>query len=303
MRVGERAFAILASGWRNGAAGAGPDAAGGTTVGTKQGRYLFDHSWEREGERLAGIQAMFDPGTHHVLTTLGLTEGWRCWEAGAGAGSIACWLAEQVGPDGSVLATDISTALLERKPVPTNLEVRRHDVVADPPPAAGFDLVHCRLVLEHLPGRLEALANMAGALAPGGLLVVEDMDWRSAGAVSRDGLALSVLLRAARAVMTAHGYDARFGRRLPAHLSRLGLADVGGEGRVLALVGDSPLARQALPTLERMRSLVLDSEVVGRVPGLARLATVPLSKVEGLLADPSFAFVAPILMAAWGRKP
>jgi hypothetical protein len=38
-------------------------------------RYFFDNSEAGEGERLAGIQAAFDPGTFRHLADLGVGEG------------------------------------------------------------------------------------------------------------------------------------------------------------------------------------------------------------------------------------
>jgi SAM-dependent methyltransferase len=49
------------------------------------------------------------------------------------------------------------------------LEIRRHDVIHDPPPAETFDLVHARLVLVHLTDRAAALRVMIDALRPGGV--------------------------------------------------------------------------------------------------------------------------------------
>ena len=60
---------------------------------TTEGRYLFSHSWEREGERLTALAAAFDPITRHHLLARGLTGGWRCLEVGAGTGTVARWLA------------------------------------------------------------------------------------------------------------------------------------------------------------------------------------------------------------------
>src|SRR5438477_229199 len=93
--------------------------------------------------------------------------------AGAGGGSIALWLAEQVGPSGSVLATDIDTRFLEGLARP-NLAIRRHDIATDALPEAAFDLVHARFVLVHVPQRDTALQRMVRALKPGGWLVVEE---------------------------------------------------------------------------------------------------------------------------------
>ena len=94
--------------------------------------------------------------------------GWRCLEVGAGAGSIVRWLSDAVGPTGQVLATDIDTRLLEGV-VATNVEIRVHDLLADRWDLAGFDLVHVRAVLHHLPGRqARVIARLISTLHPGG---------------------------------------------------------------------------------------------------------------------------------------
>jgi hypothetical protein len=44
-------------------------------------RYGFEHE---KPERLAGIEATWDPGTRALLDSLGVGSGWSCLEAGAG---------------------------------------------------------------------------------------------------------------------------------------------------------------------------------------------------------------------------
>jgi ubiquinone/menaquinone biosynthesis C-methylase UbiE len=118
--------------------------------------YLLSNAWEREEERLADLEASWDPGTIGLLEDIGVGPGWRCLEAGAGHGSIARWLARRVGPDGRVVATDIDTRFLEGIDEPS-LEVRRHDLVNDALEEESFDLVHTRLLLEHLSERDQAM--------------------------------------------------------------------------------------------------------------------------------------------------
>jgi SAM-dependent methyltransferase len=273
--------------------------------------YLFTHDWAGEEERLGGLSAFYDPGTRRHLDSVGVGAGWRCLEVGAGAGSIACWLAARVGPAGKVVATDLDTGLLERLAVP-NLEVRRHDIVTDDLPEGAFDLVHARLVLEHLAGRDRALRRMAGALAPGGWLVVEDLDWVSVTAVAgRGGSALRRLVRAARPLMRLAGYDPSFGRRLPVEMARLGLVEVRAEGVVPALRGGEDGLDWARLSIVRMREVIrsldgsggpaarLGASAARRFPGLWERS---LDGVDRLLDDPSFFALGPTMMTAFGRR-
>jgi SAM-dependent methyltransferase len=277
-----------------------------------EGRYLFPHTWEGEGDRLAGIAAAFDPITIRHLAGRGVGDGWRCLEVGAGTGTIARWLSAQVGPKGRVLATDISLTLMDGLEE-ENLELRRHDILNDPLPDEEFDLIHCRLVLEHLPGRLDALARMAGALAPGGWLVVEDMTFGTECAAGRRGaVTIGGLLRGLLVLMRRNGYDGAFGRRLPIHLARLGLSEIGAEGTQLVLIGGSPSVGWARPTLGRIRDLLVDAESdawpapVRKVTGLPAVRKVIEGRLDGLddlLADPEFVYLAPTFVSAWARRP
>jgi SAM-dependent methyltransferase len=279
-----------------------------------EGQYLFTHSWEGEGDRLMALASAFDPITRRHLTALGVGDGWRCLEVGAGTGTIAAWLAEQVGPKGHVLATDVSLALMEQRGLEAgNLELRRHDILSDALPEGEFDLIHSRLVLEHLPGRLDALANMVRALAPGGWLVLEEMTFGTQKAGGRRGaLILGGVVSALKLVLARNGWDGTFGRRLPIHFTRLGLTEVGAEGTQLVLIGGTPSVEWAKPTFGRLRHLLFDDAGVlpppvekafTTVPALRQLAERRLERLERLLADPEFVYLAPTLISAWGRRP
>lgn len=131
----------------------------------------------RRRERLARLATVLDPFTHRRLTEAGIRPGARCLEIGAGSGSVAAWMAEQAGPSGRVVATDIDISGLGGHPGVTVIE---HDIATDPlrPLAgdAGFDLVHARLVLSRVAGRWALIGRLAELLAPGGAVVVEEFD-------------------------------------------------------------------------------------------------------------------------------
>ncbi|HET8806099.1 MAG TPA: hypothetical protein VFM47_06500, partial [Gaiellales bacterium] len=81
-----------------------------------------------EDERLDLLEQIYDPVTRRRRSFV--QPGWRCLEVGAGRGSMAVWMAEQVGPSGQVVATDIDTRYLASLDVP-NLEVIRHSILED----------------------------------------------------------------------------------------------------------------------------------------------------------------------------
>ena len=194
--------------------------------------YLFDQAWRQEHDRLHALEALFDDASAHHLARLGVGPGWRCLEVGAGAGGVARWLADRVGPSGQVLATDLDPRFLDGHGR-ANLQVRQHDILTDPLPDTLFDLAHARAVLEHTPHREQALARMV-CRAPRWWVVVEDVDFGEAmaSALARylhphgHGSGYQRLMRSFEALFAAIGADASFGTQLPQALLDAGLEQI-----------------------------------------------------------------------------
>jgi SAM-dependent methyltransferase len=222
--------------------------------------YLYPHTWEREHDRLAAIEHLWDPGTIAGLERCRIGPGWRCLEAGAGSGSIARWLAHRVGPDGFVLATDLDTRSLDAGGHP-NLEVRRHDITAEELPAQAFDLVHARLLLKHLPDRARVLARMVRTLRPGGWLVAEDTDWSSAG-VEPPHAVFAEALAALRVLTEATGGVPDYGRALPEALAAAGLVEVDSARTAHRLRCGTPEVEFFRLTLEQVRERMVARRLI-----------------------------------------
>ncbi|MPY93072.1 MAG: methyltransferase domain-containing protein [Acidimicrobiia bacterium] len=256
---------------------------------TRTGTYALDQEWPEERRRLAGMQELWDPGTKTVIESLGIRPGWRCLEVGAGGGSIAAWLAERVGPGGEVLATDVSTRHLDALQL-ANLEVREHDILGDPLPDAHFDLVHARLVAEHLGRR--SLERMVGPLRPGGWLVLEDCDWGAACSYPDDRGQRAV--DAANRLLSRSGLDPHYGRALVHELTRAGLEDVSADGRVRVYRGGSLASGWMRLTLESLAAALVES---------GELTRQELELAWADLDDPGSVFLSASMIAARGRRP
>jgi ubiquinone/menaquinone biosynthesis C-methylase UbiE len=133
--------------------------------------YSFNNDDPQAVDRHQYLGEMLDEHTFARLSSLGSLTGRRCLELGAGGGSVASWLAEQVGPTGQVVATDLNPRYL---PTDAGYSVLRHDLRTDPVPDGPWDVIHARLVLMHIPERREILKGLAAALAPDGSLVLEE---------------------------------------------------------------------------------------------------------------------------------
>ena len=266
------------------------------TGGNDVAGYILDQRWERESERLDALERCCDPLTVTQLERTGVAPGWRCLEVGAGHGSIARWLAAQVGVHGAVLAIDLDTTLLEPHRGP-RLEVRRLDILSDPLPAEAFDLIHARHVLGHLSDRAGALHRLAGALRPRGWMVIEDFDygWLELGewpcAPADHGAMLARVWGAAIEAMRAGSYDGAWARRLPAAMRAAGLDAVAGEVR--ALVDDRAFADCMRLSVLRLREQVLAQGV----------PAAEIDRCSEVLIDPGTCVVAAPLVSVRGRRP
>ncbi|MFG1647182.1 methyltransferase domain-containing protein [Amycolatopsis sp. NPDC049252] len=259
-------------------------------------RYLLDNRSPEAGERFAALAELFDPWTFRHLDDLGLGEGWRCWEVGAGGVSVPRGLAERVGTSGRVLATDIDVSWAGPAAGGV-LEVRRHDVLRDPPPAETFDLVHARLVLVHLKDRAAAMRVMVDALAPGGRLVIEDADPALQPLACPDergpAEALANRLRTRmRTLMAERGADLAYGRTLPRLLRESDLTDVRAEAYF-------PVASRACAVLEaatvrHVRDQLLAADLATPEEIGTHLANLARGDLDLMLAP---------MITAWGRKP
>lgn len=253
--------------------------------------YVYDPEFAEERARLAGMEALWDPGTFALLDELGVAPGMSCLELGAGAGSVAAWLAERVGPTGHVVAADPDTRYVE--PLADDvLEVRRLDLRTDPLPEAAYDVVHARLLLEHLADRHEILPRMAAALKPGGVIVVEDYDWTAFGFLD-SAFDFATVTEAVLGFMAAAGFNPLYGRRLPAELAAAGLTEVRGEGRSRVIAGDSPGAAFFRLSFESLKPAVVASGLS------AELA----DQASERIADSAVSVLTPTMMAGIGRRP
>ena len=103
---------------------------------------------------------------------LGLQPGEDVLEVGCGTGQLTGWLVEQVRP-ARVVALDFSAKMLKHaRAKAIDAEFRHLDVCSDAPGESSFDVVLCFHSFPHYRDQAAALKNLAGALKPGGRLLV-----------------------------------------------------------------------------------------------------------------------------------
>jgi len=266
------------------------------------GGYRLDASGRQQAEddRLDLLERLFDPLSRRRRELV--RPGWRCLEVGAGRGSMAIWLAEQVGEDGHVVATDLDTTYLDRLDLP-NLEVRRHNILEDSLEElepGSFDLVSSRLMLFWLADKQEtAIRRMVECLKPGGWLVDEDGDWGTIAPVDPSHSQYGPYQKAHRAGewWKERGYDPIFGRKLPALFERCGLENIRHEAATEVVRGGSEWAQWWDATLEAIRQWEQADQ---------KLTEAREEEYKMLLApwgDRSFWFMHALIHGCWGQRP
>jgi SAM-dependent methyltransferase len=215
--------------------------------------------------------------------------GWRCLEAGAGGGGMTAWLAEQVGPNGSVLAVDLETHWLEplRSEV---IEVHALDITTEELPSQAFDLVLARMLLLHLPDPVEACRRLVATARPGGTVVLQDADFtpialREASPLEAEGL------RTMTDTMRDSGVDLALGPKLAPMLEALGVEIDAVESSPSPGHGNGLAARICAITIERFRQR---AEGTGTSPEAIAAAI-------SALRDPKRGFTGPTQWIVRGR--
>jgi SAM-dependent methyltransferase len=249
------------------------------------GCYAFGEDADEERERLMALERAIDVHSQNVLVEVGVRAGWRCWEVGAGRGSIARWLSGIVGSGGEVLATDLSDRWFD--PAGAEVKFQVNDVVRDPPPGSGFDLVHARFLLEHVVDPSSVISRLAGALRPGGVLVLED----SAGLaleVSPSARVFERFVPAWEQAAHAVGWNPGYGGQLMSDLRITGMRELKGH-QYRQLAPGGPSWTHIDRGIRRLEGNLVEQGV----------ALEELTEVLRCLADPKNLIIGPPVTIAW----
>lgn len=149
-----------------------------TAFDAKQFKVAMQHAWDNAApgwnQKTPQIHAWLADATRLMLDHAKLKPGARVLDVAAGAGDQTLSIAHRVGPDGHVLAADISPGILQftvenaRREGLNNIDIKVADAENLGLGATIFDAAISRLGLMFCPNPLKALQEMHHALRPSG---------------------------------------------------------------------------------------------------------------------------------------
>jgi SAM-dependent methyltransferase len=251
-------------------------------------------------ERRRVLAPVLAPTTHVLLERVGTDVEAHALDVGCGGGDVSLVLGARAS-SGSVLGTDVDEAKIEMARAEAtaaaaeNVAFRVADVMTSP---AGetFDVVYVRFLLTHLPDPAGAVANLTAQLAPGGVLIVEDIDFT--GHFCRpEHPAFWRYVEWYCAAVRARGCDPDIGPRVPGLLIEAGLHDVGlhvvqpaGFTGEVTLIG--PITLEAIADAVLAAGLATVEELEQTVDDFYEFAN-----------DGRTLLSLPRIVQSWGRRP
>lgn len=250
-------------------------------------------------ERLRVLSRVLGPTTRAFLERAGAQPGMRFLELGCGGGDVAFDLARMAGEEGSVVATDIDDpqlAIAQSEAAAQGLAniAFVHSDIARDIPEGPFDFIHARFLLTHLADPADALARIRSVLAPGGVIAIEDIDFRGHFA-HPPCPALDRYVALYTETVRLRGGDANIGPRLPGLLRTAGFDAVrmrithpaGQDGEVKLM---SPITMENIAPAVLRAGLASADEIKAIAEELYDFARTP-GTVAGM----------PRIFEVWGR--
>jgi predicted O-methyltransferase YrrM len=239
----------------------------------------------RGAERLRLLASVKWPTTSTLLDRIGLHKGMRCLDVGCGIGAVTLRMAQAVGRGGRVVGLDIDRECLSL----ASEEARRLGL------RVAYDLVFGRFILTHLRQPETALAGMARAVRPAGVVAIEDIQF--AGHFCYPPCAaFDRYVALYQQVVQRKGGDPNIGPRLLEILIDAGLEEVTleviqptfcrGEGKQIAAV-----------TMDHIREAVVRAGL-----GSDEEVTNIVSELESFARGSRSLMALPRVFQVWGKR-
>ncbi len=129
---------------------------------------------------LTRLDYCYNKTTQSFMLNAGLKPGMTVLDIGCGAGVMTCWIAQQVGDKGKVIAIENNENQLNaakryaQQLSINNIEFKLWSAYDIEKLNTQFDLIYCRFVLHHLNQPTTVIAKIVQILKPNGIYVAEE---------------------------------------------------------------------------------------------------------------------------------
>jgi SAM-dependent methyltransferase len=184
---------------------------------------------DAELTRLGFQHQVWSTDTTACWERAGFRRGATILDVGCGPGYATFDLADLVGPEGRVVAVDVSqrfVAHLRQQAAVrgvANIEARVEDLATLDRPPESVDGAFARWVMCFLPDPAAVIARVARALRPGASLAIMDYSHYEGFRVAPPSRAVERVFAVVADSFRAHGGNPNVGMDLPAHLTAAGL--------------------------------------------------------------------------------
>ena len=257
-------------------------------------------------ERLRLLSRVMHGATTRLLDRVGVRPGMSYLDMGCGGGDVTIELAKRAGPTSQIVGEDIDTIKLSLAEQESKAQgfpdivFRCADVYGTPneavaavPPA--FDFIYVRFLLTHLPNPRTALSRLVKRLRPGGMLVVEDIDF-SGHLCHPEHPAFRSYHELHIESMHRRGGDPYIGPKLPGMLKEAGLCQIEvNVEQPIGITGEVKLVPAI--TMENIGEAILSDGLCTK----EELATV-IGQLHQLAQDETTLTGMPRIIQTWARR-
>jgi len=257
---------------------------------------------ERGRERLRLLSRVMWPTTNALFQRIGFPQDAMILDVGCGGGDVTVAL-RQLAPHGRAVGIDVDDVKLGLARAEadaaglTDIEFRVEDVTQPPPERdlGRYDAIYVRFVLTHLRDPAAAVGHLVARLAPDGVLIVEDLDFRGHFCYPESEVFdryVELFARTAR----ASGADPDIGARLPHMLRHAGLERT--SVNIVQPAGFDDDVKQIAPvTLEAIADSVVHAGVA-----TAREVADTLDELSAFVGRPDTLLSLPRIVQTWGYR-
>lgn len=249
-------------------------------------------------ERLRVLSRAMLPTTLALFNDLEVGAGMVCLDLGCGGGDVTIELARLAAPEGRATGIDIDAKVVaiasaECADLGLPLTFVTGDLEADEL-LYEADVVYARFILSHLRDPAAVLAKVRRVVRPGGVVIVEDVDFRGHFSYPQND-AYDRYVELYTALGRMRGVDPHIGARVPSLLTEAGYAGVG-----LRIVQPAATSGDVARVVPLTFAAVAPQGIAAGLVSEDEAASI-LAALEEQAADPNALVSFPRVMQAWAR--